>query len=71
MATRRIKTYGDCIRTLNHYFNLLNKNVITIEKAHQLRLYVMSILDVIKSQDLERLKDLIHEEQQNEKDWTE
>jgi hypothetical protein len=68
---RRIKTYNDCLRTLNYYFNLLNGGKISKEKAHQLRLFVMSILDVIKARDLEKLEGMIEEENELLDDWTE
>ena len=59
---RRIETYGDCLRTLNWLYNELYNSKIDKEKAHQLRLHVMSILDVIKSRDLEMIEKRVDEE---------
>lgn len=72
---RRIKTYADCLRTLNWLYNELYCGRINKEKAHQLRLHVMSILDVIKTRDLEKLQEELDKmddmKEFEQEDWVE
>ncbi|MDO9531603.1 MAG: hypothetical protein Q7O12_05665 [Deltaproteobacteria bacterium] len=68
---RRIKSYSDCLRTLNWLYNELMAGRIQKEKAHQLRLHVMSILDVIKTRDIEKLEEESKRMDEFEDDWCE
>ncbi|TRZ51887.1 hypothetical protein D4S03_04340 [bacterium] len=69
---RRIKTYGDCLRTLNWIYNQKEKKLMTDAEATCQRANVLAILKVIEASDMEWLKEKMQNRKTaNKADWYE